>query len=81
MVPHSSAPPGLDGEPPASVEDIARQLKVEPDYASQAEAEALQRCRTKSAQEEFRKELRRIALTQLAAGGQKPAEGERAAET
>jgi hypothetical protein len=64
---------GLDGEPPASAEETAKMLKVDPGYASQAEAEALQKLRSKTAQAELKRELRRLALLQLAAGGEKPA--------
>ena len=64
---------GLDGEPPASLEATAQALNIDPPYAAYAEGEALQKCRTKSAQEEFKKELRRIALEALAESGEKPA--------
>jgi hypothetical protein len=64
---------GLDGEPPASMEETARGLQVDTGSASQAEADALQKLHTKTAQQELRKELRRLALAQLAASGEKPA--------
>jgi len=64
---------GLDGEPPASLEATAQTLNIDAAYASYAEGEALQKCRTKAAQEDFKKELRRIALEELAKGGEKPA--------
>jgi hypothetical protein len=64
---------GLDGEPPASLADVARTLNIDEPYASHAEGEALQKCRAKSALEEFKKELRRLALEELASRGEKPA--------
>lgn len=64
---------GLDGEAPASLPDVAKALNIEAGYASYAEGEALQKCRTKTALEEFKKEIRRIALDELSRGGEKPA--------
>jgi len=64
---------GLDGEPPASLEEVAQALNIDAPYASYAEGEALQKCRTKTALEEFKKEVRRIALEELAKSGEKPA--------
>ena len=64
---------GLDGEPPASIEDTAGSLNIDVGTASAAEADGLQRCRSKAATEDFKRELRRIALEQLSAGGEKPA--------
>ena len=43
-----------------------------PPYATYAQEQALDRCRTKTALQDFRKELHRIALDELAKGGQKP---------
>jgi hypothetical protein len=63
---------GLDGEPPASLEATAQALNIDPPYAAYAEGEALQKCRTKTALEEFKKEVRRIALEELAQSGEKP---------
>ena len=64
---------GLDGEAPGSLEETATLLKVDAGYAARAEADALQKLRTKTAQGDLRKELRRLALAQLAAAGEKPA--------
>jgi hypothetical protein len=63
---------GLDGEPPASLEDAAKTLGIDAAYASHAEGEALQRCRTKTAQQEFKKEIHRLALEKLQESGAKP---------
>jgi hypothetical protein len=63
---------GMDGEPPASPEATAHALNVDPGYAAHAEAEALQKCSSKTALEDFRKELRRLALEALSASGEKP---------
>ncbi len=63
---------GLDGEPGASLDEAARVLNVGVGYASEAESDALARCRTKKAREDFRKELHRIALRVLSQGNAKP---------
>ncbi len=63
---------GLDGEPPATSEATAVALGLDPGYAAHAGAEAMERCRGKKAQEDFRKELRRLALAQLMKSGQTP---------
>ncbi len=65
---------GLDGEPPAATETAARALGLDAAYASHAAAEALDRCRTKSSLEDFRKDLRRLALDELTKSGEKPAQ-------
>jgi hypothetical protein len=62
----------LDGEPPASLEAVAEALHVDVPYASYAEGEALQRCRTKTAMQDFKKELHRLALAELSGSGEKP---------
>jgi len=64
---------GLDGEPPATKEAIAAALGLDPAYAAHAGAEALDKCRTRTALEEFKKEIRRLALAQLSKSGEKPA--------
>lgn len=64
---------GLDGEPPAASEAAAHTLGLDPAYAAHAGAEALDRCRTKTAQEDFKRDLRRLALAELATSGEKPA--------
>jgi hypothetical protein len=63
---------GLDGEPPATLEAAAQALNIDPPYASYAEGEALQKCRTKTALQDFKKELHRLALAELSLGGEKP---------
>jgi len=64
---------GLDGEPPAALEQTAQALGIDAPYASYAEGEALQKCRTHAALEEFKRELRRLALEALSQSGEKPA--------
>lgn len=64
---------GLDGEPPVATEAAAHSLGLDPAYAARAASEALEKCRTKTAQENFRKELRRLALAELSNSGEKPA--------
>ena len=64
---------GLDGEPPASIEETARTLKIDREYAAHAEGEALKKCRTRAALDEFRKEVRRLAVEGLAGSGERPA--------
>jgi hypothetical protein len=63
---------GLDGVPPASLEVAAQELNIDPPYASYAEGEALQKCRTRTALQDFKKELHRLALAELSRGGEKP---------
>jgi hypothetical protein len=63
---------GLDGQPAVPVDETARLLNVTLEQASRAEADALQRCRTKAMQQELKKELRRIALAELLKGGVRP---------
>ena len=63
---------GMDGEPPVSLETAAQALNIDPGYAAYAEGEALQKCSTKSALEDFKKELRRLALDALSTSGEKP---------
>ncbi len=63
---------GLDGEAPASTEAAALTLGMDAAYAAHAASEALDRCRTKAAQEELKKELRRLALEELTKSGEKP---------
>ncbi len=67
---------GLDGEPAAGIEAAAGALGLDPAYGREAAKEALDRCRTKSALEDFQKELRRLALAELAKSGEKPAKEE-----
>ena len=64
---------GLDGEPPAAVEQAAMSIGVAPGYASQTYGDALQKCRYKRTQTELRKDLHRIALAELTKGGAAPA--------
>ncbi len=63
---------GLDGEPPASLDEAASALSIDPGYARQAETDALQRCRTRNAQDGFERELHRVALDVLRKGSAKP---------
>jgi hypothetical protein len=63
---------GLDGELPASIEQAAPALNVDALTAAQAQTDALQKCRYKTTQEQFRKELHRIALAELSKGGGTP---------
>lgn len=64
---------GLDGEAPVNLEAAAAALGIDQPYAAYAESEALQRCRSKTALQEFARELHRIALAELSTGGEKPA--------
>ncbi len=63
---------GLDGEPPVTTEAAARLLGLDAAYALHATTEAMDKCRTKTALEGFKKELRRLALAELAKSGEKP---------
>ena len=72
---------GLDGEPPAaSIEEAARSLNVDHQTASQAEADALHKCRYKTALQEFSRELHRIGLAELSKLGTRPPKAEIAAK-
>ena len=63
---------GLDGEPQAATGPAAAALGLDPVYAAHAGAEALDKCRTKTALEDFKKEIRRLALAELSKSGEKP---------
>lgn len=63
---------GLDGAPPATLDDAARALDLDPPYAAYAEGEALQKCWTRTALQDFTKELHRLALAELSKGEEKP---------
>ena len=63
---------GLDGEPPASLDEAARLLNIDYGQAHQAETDALQKCRTKTALEGLRRDLHRIALEELRKGSARP---------
>jgi hypothetical protein len=63
---------GLDGEPPAALDAAAQGLHIDSSYAFYAEGEALQRCRSKTALQDFKKELHRLALAELLHDGEKP---------
>jgi hypothetical protein len=56
---------GLDNEPAQSLETIAKELGVSIQYARRLEAEALQRCRYKTALIQLSKHLQYAALAQL----------------
>jgi len=64
---------GLDGEPASALEAAAGALGVDPAYAAHVESEALLRCRYKTALQDFKKELHRIALSELSRSGERPA--------
>jgi len=56
---------GLAGDPPQGLEAIAQKRNVSPEYLRQLFEEIIQRCRSKSAQNDFSKSLRHIAVAQL----------------
>ncbi len=63
---------GLDGEPVQPMEQVARLLELDALSASQAEADALHKCRYKATLSGFEKELHRIALAELSNSGDHP---------
>ncbi len=71
---------GLDGEQAVSLEEAARVLGVDYGEARRAETAALEKCRTKTAREEFRKSLHRMALHELTQGSARPSRDQVAAK-
>ena len=63
---------GLDRDAAAGLEAAAHDLGIEVSYAEYAEGEALQRCRYKTALQDFKKELHRLALAELSSSGEQP---------
>ena len=63
---------GLDGEPGMSLEEAALTLQVDAETASQAQSDALQKCRYQTTRQELKRELHRIALEELSKGGGRP---------
>ncbi len=63
---------GLEGEPPLSLEQAAEILNIDPGYASQAQSDALQKCRTKAVLEGLQHDLHGLALEELRKGGGGP---------
>jgi hypothetical protein len=63
---------GLDGEPPASLDNVALAVNVDRETASRAETDALQKCRYKNSLQDFSKELHYIALGELSKGAARP---------
>ncbi len=63
---------GLDGEPALSLEQAAEALNVEPGYASQAQSDALKKCRTKAMLDALQSDLHTIALAELKKAGGGP---------
>ncbi len=57
---------GLDGEPPETLDALAQAHGFTPTYMHQLYDEILERCRTKTTQAELKKNLRQIAVKQLA---------------
>jgi hypothetical protein len=64
---------GLDGQPGESREKVAEVLSISPEQAALAETDALQKCRYKVAQQDFRSALHRRALEELSSAGAMPA--------
>jgi hypothetical protein len=63
---------GLDGEPALPLEQAAAALDVEPGYASQAQSDALKRCRTQTMKDSLRTDLHTLALAELKKAGGGP---------
>ena len=63
---------GLDGEAPRSLDEIAQERGMERAYLSQLFREILDRCKTKATQEDLKKDLKYLAVAQLAGSGQRP---------
>lgn len=63
---------GLDGEAPRSLDEIAQERDMERAYLSQLFREILERCKTKTMQENLKKDLKYLAVAQLAGSGERP---------
>src|SRR5512138_2188089 len=55
-----------------TLEETAAALAIEALAASQAQTDALQKCRTKAMRQDLERQLHRIALDELAKGGERP---------
>lgn len=56
---------GLDGEPSETLDTIAKKHGISVQYVRQLEEEAFQKCRTKTAQSDFNKNLQHLAIAEL----------------
>jgi len=66
---------GLDGEPPESLEAIAEKLRLGPGSPRLLFEEAIGRCKTKTAQADFKKSLKHMAIAQLGRIAERPSRG------
>ncbi len=64
---------GLDGEPPESLEAIAQKMQINPGSLRPLFEEAIGRCKTKTAQADFKKSLKHLAIAQLGRMAERPA--------
>jgi hypothetical protein len=64
---------GLDGEPPETLEAIAKKLDHSPGSLRSLFEEVIGRCKTKTAQADFKKSLKHLAIAQLGRLAERPA--------
>jgi CRISPR/Cas system Type II protein with McrA/HNH and RuvC-like nuclease domain len=64
---------GLDGDPPDSTDAIAQKLQLNPGSLRLLLEEAVGRCKTKTAQADFKKSLKHLAIAQLGGMAERPA--------
>lgn len=63
---------GLDGEPAESMDSLAQSRNTSREHLAQLFQEIMEKCRTKTAQNDFKKSLKQIAVAQLSKMGEKP---------
>ena len=63
---------GLDGEPPQPLEEIARSRDMEAEELARLWGIILEKCRGKGMQTDLKRQLKRLAVEQIARSGEKP---------
>ncbi len=63
---------GLEGEPPQTLDEAAQELGFEREELGRMWGQALDHCRTRTMQANLKKDLKQLAIQQLAQAGEKP---------
>jgi hypothetical protein len=71
---------GLDGEPPQSLDEIAQARRMDREELSLLWGSILERCKTQTSQKELGRDLKRLAVAQLAQSAERPGREEVAAK-